>query len=1207
MSDVSKIFAAEDWTKLYQAYSQIDLSSYDFDNLRRVLLDYVKNNFPEDFNDFIESSEFIALIDMMAYLGQNIAFRVDLNSRENFIDTATRQDSVIRLARLVGYTPKRNIAAAGMIKLNTISTSQNISDSNGNSLTNVKVLWNDPTNSNFQEQFNTILNQAMSSNQQVGKPVRRAVVDGVVTELYEFNSLNISPVLPFSQSISGTTMNFEMVGANLTSDGTISERVPVPNSGFSLLYRNDGKGNGSPNTGWFAMFTQGTMYSTDFGINTALPNQVISVNVNNINNTDIWLFELDNNGNFTNLWKEVPQSSGTNVIYNSVSKNIRKIYSVVGRENDQIDLVFADGTFGSIPNGNFRLYYRTSNGISYQIRPTDLNAVNASLNFRSKNSTLATLNMGFSLKSTVSNSTPAEDFVSVKTNAPQSYYTQNRMITGEDYNIYPVITNQNVLKAKAVNRTSSGVNRYLDIVDPTGKYSSVMLFADDGVIYHKTINNTYNFAWSSATSDIVSIIQNKIRPYLINQELTNFYYVNFARVDFANTGIFWKALHPDSSTYDGYFVDVNGKSVAIGPEAGSYPFRIPAVGTLAKFVAPSGKFFDPNRNLTTGTPYAGCSNYLWASILSLVGDGRNYGSGALDTGAGPIVFSAKIPNGAILQEVMPQLSRDLGGLESTVFDAISSQYDFGLGYDQNTASWYYIDRRNISTSLTFDQSYAKDTTNSNKDASWLMKFQYRNASYIITTKLLQTVFHSVGQNQFYYDSGSLIKDPLTGKLVTDKINVLKTNSDWNNNNKIYLSDVDFQIIDNVQDSDGFVNVQEVRLGYVDTNGNQIPQDPDAFGRLVNLSAKVTATATATILGSKINNIVVETGGSGYVDPPAVIITGNGTGAAATAKVVDGAVSAITVTNPGSGYTAAQITIEPGLKRYGFPPTDFVVVFERYMDSSGFYRFRLYDTTNMVVVQTLTNIGTTDPAGVPYTNGQLIYARSTGKTYVWTTTTGNYAITADYLAYPGRTGLQFKYNHSAGETRRIDPAISNIIDLYVLTNTYSTNLQNWLKYDRNELTKPQPPSSQELATMLSSIELVKGMNDEIIYNPINYKVLFGSKAASELQAVFQVVKNSASLISDNEVKTRVVGAIDMFFANANYDFGDTFYFTELAAFVHLQLAGIISSIVLVPQSSNSLFGDLFQIYSRPDEILLQDVTVDNVLIVSNVTPATIMNN
>ena len=1207
MSNVSNIFSAEDWTKLYTAYSQIDLSSYDFDNLRRVLLDYVKNNFSEDFNDFIESSEFIALIDMMAYLGQSLAFRIDLNSRENFIDTATQQNSIISLARLVGYVPKRNIPAAGMIKLNSISTTQNISDSNGNSLTSLNIVWNDPTNPNFQEQFNTILNQAMSSGQQVGKPASRAVINGVTTEIYELNSLNANPVLPFTQNVAGAAMSFELVSGNIDKMGNLTQTIPVPNSGFNLVYQNDGKGNGSPNTGWFAMLTQGTLFSTDFTITNALPNQVLSVNVNNINNTDTWLFELDSNGNYVALWTQVPEVSGTNVIYNALSQNIRKVYSVVGRESDQVDLAFADGTFGEIPNGSFRFYYRVSNGLSYQIRPIDMPQVAANLNVRTQNANLVTLSMNFGLTNAIDNSTPAENVQTIKANAPQSYYTQNRMITGEDYNIYPLITNQNVLKIKAVNRISSGVNRYLDIIDPTGRYSSVMLFADDGVIYQQDYNDIYNFVWSSSSSDIVSVIQNKLRPYLVNQEFINYYYTNYPRVDFSMTGMVWDALHDSNSTYDGYFTDAYGTPLAFGPGAGAYPARIAAQGSQVRFVPPAGFFFDVNRNLAQGTPTAGSTTYLWASVLSIAGDGRNYGAGALSTGAGPVVFSQKIPSASLIDQVMPELSRDFGSLEVSIYNAINKQLDFGIGYNQSTSTWYMITAANLSRSSVFDLSYAQDTSNTNKDASWLIKLQFKNATYTSTARLTQTIFGSVSQNQFYYDSKQLIKDPLTGKLVSDQIFVLKTNSDWTRNNVPYLEDIEFHIIENIQDVDGYVNPNAIRLGYTDNYSNLIPDDPDSFGRIINLEKISTAVATAVINGGNITAINLVSGGSGYVNPPAVVLTGNGINAAASAVITNGVVTAINITDGGTGYSVCSVYLDPGLKRYGFADTDFVVVFQRYVDSSGFYRWQLYqNTSTMIVADQLSNIGTTDPYGRAYIDGQLIYVRATETVYVWSSMTGGYAITSDYTAYPGRANLQFKYMHNTSDTRRIDPALSNIIDLYVLTSSYSNNFQNWLQNDRTLANKPSPPTSTELATLLGSIETVKGMSDEIIYNPVEYMVLFGSLANPAYQANFQVVKNASSLMSDNEVITRVVSAINLFFANANYDFGDTFYFTELAAYVHLQLAGTISSIVLVPASSSSQFGDLFQITSMPNQILLQDVSAANVHIVSSVTPATINN-
>jgi hypothetical protein len=73
-------------------------------------------NYPDDFNDFVESSEYVALIDLIAYIAQALSFRVDLNARENFLETAERRNSVLRLARLINYNAKRNKPATGLLK-----------------------------------------------------------------------------------------------------------------------------------------------------------------------------------------------------------------------------------------------------------------------------------------------------------------------------------------------------------------------------------------------------------------------------------------------------------------------------------------------------------------------------------------------------------------------------------------------------------------------------------------------------------------------------------------------------------------------------------------------------------------------------------------------------------------------------------------------------------------------------------------------------------------------------------------------------------------------------------------------------------------------------------------------------------------------------------------------------------------------------------
>ena len=102
--------AAENWTKVYQTFKDADFTSYDFESLRKTMIDYIKVNYAEEFNDFTESSEFIALIDLIAFLGQSLAFRTDLNARENFIDTAERRDSILKLAKLISNISFRIVA-----------------------------------------------------------------------------------------------------------------------------------------------------------------------------------------------------------------------------------------------------------------------------------------------------------------------------------------------------------------------------------------------------------------------------------------------------------------------------------------------------------------------------------------------------------------------------------------------------------------------------------------------------------------------------------------------------------------------------------------------------------------------------------------------------------------------------------------------------------------------------------------------------------------------------------------------------------------------------------------------------------------------------------------------------------------------------------------------------------------------------------------
>jgi len=80
---------------------------------------------------------------------------------------------------------------------------------------------------------------------------------------------------------------------------------------------------------------------------------------------------------------------------------------------------------------------------------------------------------------------------------------------------------------------------------------------------------------------------------------------------------------------------------------------------------------------------------------------------------------------------------------------------------------------------------------------------------------------------------------------------------------------------------------------------------------------------------------------------------------------------------------------------------------------------------------------------------------------------------------------------------------------------------------------------------------------------------------------------------------LVDQINNYFSLENWDFGQTFYFSELSAYLHSKLGTYLSSVILIPTSPNSTFGNLYEIRSQPNEILISAATADNVQVVSGV--------
>jgi hypothetical protein len=173
-------------------------------------------------------------------------------------------------------------------------------------------------------------------------------------------------------------------------------------------------------------------------------------------------------------------------------------------------------------------------------------------------------------------------------------------------------------------------------------------------------------------------------------------------------------------------------------------------------------------------------------------------------------------------------------------------------------------------------------------------------------------------------------------------------------------------------------------------------------------------------------------------------------------------------------------------------------------------------------------------------------------------------------------------------------------MYVLTREYYRDYVGWIRDTSNVTEEPLPPTIETLDNEYSELKSLKSISDTLIMNPGKFKPLFGNKSEPELQATFKVVKNPSVAVSDNEIRTAVISAINRFFDIENWDFGESFYFSELSAYLHRSLQPNIVSIIIVPNDSQSEFGDLYQVNAETDEIVISSATVDNVEIIPAIT-------
>jgi hypothetical protein len=532
-------------------------------------------------------------------------------------------------------------------------------------------------------------------------------------------------------------------------------------------------------------------------------------------------------------------------------------------------------------------------------------------------------------------------------------------------------------------------------------------------------------------------------------------------------------------------------------------------------------------------------------------------------------------------------------------------------------------------------------------------------TYELTARGRVYVFESYRDVRFFWEPNQVVIDSATGLALQDNIEIMpfvNTNMLVNNNEPVIVdpsqsflkSQVTFNITGVFVQDDGYVDNSKVEVSLVDEDADGIPDDPAGFEKIITPEDRIVfELQTTELYGSQTTRPWIARWGTELQDETSTelfvyfpVNPLNPTALYSSPYIANQQLSGASILDPGSVVTA-------GFKYIYLDDAD--LVFINNIDQILFNNISLVKSISNQVTAFFNGPTTTDilPANYPWLAGtELVADKSDILTNYFTSKSFLiYAISppgfgvyyslvldssADLVSYPTgqiviadidpyrfdkngksftqntsvleleRLPLYFKWSHYSPIDQRVDPSPSNIIDMIVITDSYNRDVTIWKNNNGSSATFPAAPTTEDLRIQFQELNQYKMVSDSMIWNSGQFKILFGTQAEAELQATFKVVKAPSSSVSDNEVKTRVITAIDTYFDIRNWDFGEKFFYTELAAFIHQQLSRIISSVVIVPNNANSQFGNLFEIAAGPTELFLSTATVNNVQIVANLT-------
>lgn len=1160
-------YAAETWEKIYQAFSEVSFVSYDFDSIKQSLIDYTRTYYPEVFTDWIESSEFVMLIEAFAYIAEQLAYRVDMVAHENFITTAQRKQSILRLAKLISYKATRNIPVRGLVKINTVTTTERLLDSRGTDLAGLMITWNDPNNANWKEQFILVINRVL--NNRFGQPSKTFQIGDVVMDLYSLkndpNSLR-NGVFSFTASAGQDSYPMEIVPADIDANGPF-EREPDLTSPMSLIYANDGIGDGSDYTGFLGYVKQGILTRIDYNIAQRQPDRRLEFDPNNVNHTDVWVQKIENDS-ISERWIQVDTVSEQNLVFNDL-RDTRRKFEVDTREGDAITVIFGDGDFSDMPIGLFRFWMRQSANRSIIIQKNKVVGETFGFSYRSVLGNTESCTMSFSLTTTLQNGAGTETIEHIRRSAPSTYYAQNRMVNGQDYNTY-LLKDPTIIRVKTINRTFAGQPKFIDWNDASGTYENVKLFGDDASM-------RYTLGIESQTTSISgqALIDSVIEPLLNSSGVINML-LHISATDPLMNGVV-------SSPRRKFIEDNRGGkyfNYAGGPI--STIFQLTGDGSLKEKTTIQGlidrhwygeplEYVDASGTILARIPdpdeFPKDDSRIYAATVPRTIDGVNkFPPGDIGSGLQPIAeqddfalryhrYTAMIGEGTFIMSpgYLPE-DED----EDEVW-TIEVAADGGTLYVRSNL-------RGTLPSATIGEMYQikAEGSSTSKDFFTIESTSLEPGDAFIIDANSATPRAQVNLNGWWEVLGSATLPYYNGGQVKDGDELLFTTNDNQ---------------DNLRQHSWIIFVHKLR---------QAPSNNIIGYEIHNRTVKLNVTSPNTKFWFNSVSQIIDNDTKNRVYDNIKILRSNldSTGVVLGKSQTYDVIGAVKDENGIVDLHSLEVVPTDLLQEdeSGDLVPDRLLQYETFAANS--YEYFLRSNPSQILTEDDLLNQAKDPAR--WSPGSFIdNALKFGR-----------RLRMSPISPNNDVGLDFMWQHFSPYTNIIDPSVTNIHDAYLMTRGYYDNV---ISYVRGlSVYAPTAPTPLELRNSYGYLLNNKMLSDTVVLHPGKIRLLFGGLAEPQFRARFKVVRSQSGTLTNERIKEEVLNVINTFFDIDGWDFGDNFYATKLISLIHQRLPADIASVVLVPVYSTNSFGSLFTVESGFDEILQSAAELSDIEIVESLT-------